>query len=142
MPCIFCIAVFAALAGTVTAALVDRTQRKLEEEAEGPVRRVADTKSVAKFEATFRVGRKQAPVAITLYKEHGRARIQILTHDLDRDDVEKLQNHLADLLDLKILARSDPESEAKVHAAFHRHADEFAAGAPLERERGRERRPG
>jgi hypothetical protein len=41
------------------------------------------------------------------------------------------QNQIAELLDLKIVARSDPRNEAVVHEAFHDAADRFSGGGDL-----------
>src|SRR3954463_5465576 len=105
MPCIFCLAVFAALAGTITTAVIDRVEERLNTKATTPVRRLADSESVAEFQGLFPVDDVAVPVAVTVYKEYKRARIQILTHDLSREDAEKLENRIADLLDLKIVSR-------------------------------------
>jgi septal ring factor EnvC (AmiA/AmiB activator) len=129
MPCIFCVAVFMMLAGTVGAAALDEIEERLSKASKGRVQRTADSESVAKLEATVEFEGRDVPVAVTVYKEHARARIQVLTHDLTRDDAEKLENHIAEVLDLRILARSDPRSEEKVHEAFHESADNFAEGA-------------
>jgi septal ring factor EnvC (AmiA/AmiB activator) len=129
MPCIFCVAVFMMLAGTIGAAAIDEIQERLGRESKGRVKRTADSESVAKLEATVDFEGRDVPVAVTVYKEHARARIQVLTHEITRDDAEKLENHIAELLDLRILARSDPRSEEKVHEAFHEHADQFGEGA-------------
>jgi hypothetical protein len=132
MPCIFCIAVFAALAGQVTAAVVDQLNERLQRKAKGPVRRTSDTESVTKMELVVEAAGKDVPVAVTVFKPAKRVRIQVLDHSLSREEAEKLQNQLADVMDLRVVERSDPESEAKVREA-HDHADRAA-----ERDRGRE----
>ncbi len=111
MVCIFCIAVLAIVAGALTAAGVDDIEEQLADEADGEVRRVSDTESVARFELTVDVGRKKAPVAVTLYKEHSRVRIQILTHELTPEEAETLEDELADAIGATILDRSSPEGE-------------------------------
>ena len=125
MPCIFCIAVFMSLAGQVTSAVVDQIAAKLDQKANGKVRRTSDTESVSKLEADIEVAGRQVPVAVTVFKQTKRVRIQVMSHDVSREDAEKLQNMLADVLDLRIVDRSDPESEAKV-----RHAHEHARKEP------------
>ena len=117
MPCIFCIAVFLIAASVVAAATVDELEERLKGATSEPVERAADTESVTLWNATFEVGRKAAPVAITVYKQWGRARIQVLTHELSREQVEELQNRIAELLGLRIVDRSDEQDEEPVREA-------------------------
>lgn len=90
---------------------------------------VADTASVAKVEGQVSYGGRGVPFAVTAFKESERARVQLLTHDLSTEDAEKVLMQVAEALDLRIVARSQPESEQKVHEAFAQHAPE-RAGAP------------
>lgn len=134
MPCIFCIAVFLIAASVVTAATVDELEQRLEEATSEPVERAADTESVTLWNATFSVGRKAAPVAITVYKQWSRVRIQLLTHDLSREQVEELQNRIAELLGLRIVDRSGAQDEEPVREAQEAEAEAAA--------RAEEARPG
>jgi uncharacterized protein (DUF2267 family) len=109
--CIFCIAVLAIVAGALTAGSIDQIEDQLEEKASDGVQRVSDTESVARFELTVDVSGKKAPVAVTIYKEHGRARIQVLTHDLSPEEVERLEDELAEAIGAKIVDRSSLEAE-------------------------------
>lgn len=127
MVCIFCIAVLAIVAGALTAASVDEIEEQLADKADGEVQRVTDTESVTRFELTVEVGGKKAPVAVTLYKEHSRVRIQILTHDLTPDEAEKLEDELAEAMGAKIVDRSSPEGES------HEEPTPESAGAGAER---------
>jgi hypothetical protein len=143
--CIFCIAVLMIVAGALTAASVDQIEEQLADKASGEVKRVSDTESVARFELTVDVGGKEAPVAVTLYKEHSRARIQVLTHELTPDEVERLEDELAEAIGAKIVDRSSPEAEEDEPAHEHpketdREAERVEAGAP-EPERQREPEP-
>jgi hypothetical protein len=115
--CIFCIAVLAIVAGALTAASLDQIEEQLADKADGEVRRVSDTESVARFELTVDVSGKKAPVAVTLYKEHGRVRIQILTHELTAEEAERLEDELAEAIDADIVDRSSPEAEEHDEAA-------------------------
>jgi hypothetical protein len=117
MPCFLCIAVFLIAVSVVTAATVDELEGRLEAATSEPVERAADTESVTVWNATFQVGRQAAPVAITVYKDWGRVRIQILTHALSREQVEELQNRIAELLGLRIVDRSDEQGEELVREA-------------------------
>ena len=143
MVCIFCIAVLAIVAGALTAASVYDIEEQLAEKADGEVRRVSDTESVARFELTVDVGRKKAPVAVTLYKEHSRARIQILTHELTPEEAEKLEDELAEAIGAKVVDRSSPEGEGHEEPAAERARPE-AERVPVdaaEAERQREPEP-
>ena len=147
MVCIFCIAVLAIVAGAVTAASLDDVEEQLADKATGGVQRVSDTESVARFELTVDVSGKEAPVAVTVYKEHSRVRIQVLTHELSPEEVERLEDELAEAVGAKIVDRSNPQAEDHEHEA---HDDptaapegtaervEAKAGEP---QRGREREP-
>jgi hypothetical protein len=139
--CIFCIAVLAIVAGALTAASVDEIEEKLADKADGEVQRVSDTESVARFELTVDVGGKEAPVAVTLYKEHSRVRIQILTHELTPEEAERLEDELAEAVGATIVDRSSPDGEA------HEEPADEPAGRETERvpaeaaEPERERQP-
>jgi hypothetical protein len=140
--CIFCIAVLAIVAGALTAASLDRIEEQLAAKADGEVKRVSDTESVARFELTVDVSGRKAPVAVTLYKEHGRVRIQILTHELSAEEVEKLEDELAEAIGAEIVDRSSPEAEEHDDAAHDepQRAERTperveAQGAEAERER-------
>jgi hypothetical protein len=111
MVCFFCIAVFTLLAGAITAAALDSMEEQLEDKATDGVRRVADTDSVARFELTVEVDGKKAPVAVTVYKEHARVRIQLLTHELTPEQVKRLEDELAEALDAEVVDRSSPHTE-------------------------------
>jgi hypothetical protein len=141
--CIFCIAVLAIVAGALTAASVDEIEETLADKADGEVQRVSDTESVARFELTVDVGNKKAPVAVTLYKEHSRVRIQILTHELTPEEAEKLEDDLAEAVGAKIVDRSSPEGHEHEEPAHEPPAPEAErvpadAGEP---ERQREPEP-
>ena len=119
------------IGSAIGSGVIDRMQERLETRSQGRVRRVSDTESTARLEADVSVGKRTVPVAVTVYKEHDRVRIQILTHDLTREEAEKLEDELALLLDLKVVERSDPESEAKVREAMDEHP---APAEPADRE--------
>jgi septal ring factor EnvC (AmiA/AmiB activator) len=124
VPCIVCVAVFAVRAGPVTTAVVDRLEARLASIADGPVERLVDSGSVARFELGVNVrdavGRRgrAVPVAMTLYKEHARVRIQVLTHELTRAEAETVEDLVARALELTIIDRSDAHDEKKVREAF------------------------
>jgi hypothetical protein len=142
VPCIFCIAVLALVAGALTSERLDEVEEKLRDKADDEkVRRTVDTESVARFELTVRVGSKSAPVAVTVFKDHKRVRIQVLTHELTAQEVEELEEELADALDAEIVDRSDPAHEASdEHRAEHAEEErEEAEKAPAERVSEQER---
>jgi len=130
MPCIFCIAVFMALAGTVTAAVMDTMEERLAGKAASPIKRVTDTGSVARLEFSMPAAGKVVPVAVTVFKKVGRVRIQVLTHDLTRPDAEQLEEELAQTLGLRIVERSSAEGEAPVREAFEQEPASSPAAQP------------
>jgi hypothetical protein len=142
MPCIFCIAVLMLVAGALTSEHLDEVEEKLRDKAEDEeVRRTVDTESVAKFELTVRVGSKSAPVAVTVFKDHRRVRIQVLTHELTAEEVEELEDELAEALDAEIVDRADPAHEAsEEHEAEHAEDERERAVAEPVRERPRRAR--
>lgn len=130
MPCIFCIAVFTLIAGAVTAAALEKIESQLAAKAKGgAVRRTVDSGSVARFELTVVHAGKDVPVVVTVYKDHRRVRIQILTHDLTPAEVEAVEDELAEALEADVVDRSDAESEAAGHAA-HEHQREAESEEP------------
>lgn len=148
MVCIFCIAVLAIVAGALTAGSVDEIEDQLAEKASDGVQRVSDTESVARFELTVDVSGKKAPVAVTIYKEHGRARIQVLTHDLSPEEVERLEDELAEAIGAKIVDRSSPQAEDHDEAAHEEDRQKELEAERVERvkaagpEPARQREPG
>jgi hypothetical protein len=143
MVCIFCIAVLMIVAGAISAASLDQMEEQLADKADGEVNRVSDTESVARFELTVDVSGKKAPVAVTLYKEHGRARIQVLTHELTPEEAERLEDELAEAIGAEIVDRSSPEGhehEEGAHEEPERTAEKVEVAAP-EAERQREPEP-
>lgn len=132
MPCIFCLAVFAMLAGAVTSLVLDQMEARLGTVATGPIRRTVDSASVATMETTVTVPGtrdKRVPVAVTVYKKHKRVRIQVLTHDVSRAEAEAVEDAVAAALDLRIVDRSDAHDEEKVRAAFEVSAEELTLPA-------------
>ena len=139
MVCIFCIAVLAIVAGALTAASLDSIEERLADKASGEVRRVSDTESVARFELAVDVDRKKAPVAVTVYKEHGRVRIQILTHELTPEEAERLEDELAGAIGADIVDRSSPEAEEHEEPAAAEREDPDPATERVEAAEGPER---
>jgi hypothetical protein len=89
----------------VTTAVLDQLEDRLAHKAAGPLRRT-DSGSVARYEFEFPVppppsgpwggaGPAKAPVVLTVYKRYGRARIQVLTHQLQRAQAQALQQRVA-----------------------------------------------
>jgi hypothetical protein len=135
-----------ALASAVTAATIDELEAKLEGRTATPVVRVVDTDSVARLEFSMAAAGKTVPVALSVMKDAKRVRIQLMSHELDRPDADALQEHIAALLELRIVDRSTPESEARVRGAMehsHDHKDlrpGALASAPAPKRRGLFRR--
>jgi len=130
--CFFCIAVFTLLAGALTASTLDEIEDKLDEKASDGARRVSDTESVARFELTVEIDGRKAPVAVTVYKEHARVRIQVLTHELTPDQVKRVEDEVAEAIGADVVDRSSPDA--------HEHEDRPAKEAPeADKERDRQR---
>ena len=142
MPCIFCLAVFAMFAGAITTAVLDAMESKLASVSREPVRRAVDSGSVTRFDTVVAspTGRP-VPVAVTVYKQHKRVRIQVLTHDLTRAEAEAVEDMLARVLELRIVDRSDAHDEQKVRDAFGEEATETTEepeGEAVTAEQGRD----
>jgi hypothetical protein len=112
MPCIFCIAAITLVAGAIAAATADRMESALSEQAAGPVRRTVDTDSVAKWELDVTVGSTSVPVAVTLFKDSGRVRIQVLSHALSPEQVQELFALLCAAMGAELVSQSTREDEA------------------------------
>jgi hypothetical protein len=67
-------------------------------------------------------GPATAPVVLTVYKRYGRARIQVLTHQLQRAQAQALQQRVAALAGLQIVEWSNPQTEQKVRDAIDAEA--------------------
>lgn len=117
MPCFFCIAVVATLGATGISAAADIVDRLRQRGADN-VKEVTDTESTARVEMDWPADHDEVPVAVTLYKKHGRMRIQPLTHDVSRDDAEKVIRDVARALGAEIVEWSSPEEEELVRQAF------------------------
>jgi hypothetical protein len=114
MPCIFCIAAVVMIAGALVSTLVDEMESRLSEAAGGRLTRATDTESVTKWNLEARIGKKNVPVDVTFYKQHGRARIQILTHQLSREEVEALEDLIAEAIGATVVFRTSEAEEQKV----------------------------
>jgi hypothetical protein len=97
------------------------------------VRRTADSKTVTRFEADVDFGRRSVPVAVTVYKRDARAEMQVMTHDISREDAERLEDELAALLRFEIVERSNAHTEQVVRAAAHNVTDQPDAAADRRR---------
>lgn len=125
MPCIFCIAVFALLAGALTAARIDQLEQDLATQAVGEVRRTVESSTTTAWElevappvgVTPSSGTPSVPVIVTIYKPFARVRIQLRTHSLTPAEVEAVQDRLAAHLGLEIVERSDEAQEAPARMA-------------------------
>ena len=134
MPCIFCLAVLALLAGAVTASWLDLSEVRLAERANGVVTRSRETESVCVWDFTAAVEDTTTPVTVTVYKDEKRVRIQIHSHELDDEQLTRLEDELAALLEAEITERAGQEGMA------HIHEKEEEAQAVEERERIQEER--
>jgi len=125
--CLFCIAVFAMLAGAVTGVVLDQLEGALTSVAVGgQVKRVTDSESTAVFALDVPVPQvpgapapkiATAPVAVTLFKKEKRLRIQVRTHDVTRAEAEAVQDVVAAAGGLTIVSRSSHATEQVVSEA-------------------------
>ncbi|MFN2525750.1 MAG: hypothetical protein ABR505_05740 [Actinomycetota bacterium] len=128
MVCIFCVAAFVAVVGAMGGISLAQIEGALQSRSKGPVQKTSESSSVVKYEANVTVlTGKVVPVAVTIYKEHNRVRIQLLTHELSRAEIEKVEDEIAEMLQARIVIRSDPETEKKVHEAFRDELESDAA---------------
>ena len=116
MPCIFCIAVIAMIAGAMAAGAVDQVEDGLADKAAGTLRRAADTDTVTKWDLTVKVGSRSVPLAVTLFKDHGRVRVQVLTHELSPQQVQKLLREICEAIGAKMVSQSSPDDQAHTEA--------------------------
>lgn len=123
MPCLFCIAVFAAVAGALSSKALVELEHSLGRLAVQGVRKMSDSASATKYElevappAGVPRGMASVPVAVTVYKPQKRVRIQVLTHDVTREQAAAVQDRIASACGLTVVDRSNPDAEAKVHEA-------------------------
>ncbi|MDP8931239.1 MAG: hypothetical protein M3O70_22385 [Actinomycetota bacterium] len=150
MPCIFCIAVFALLAGALTSARIDQLEQDLIDQAVGEVRRTVESSTTTAWEldvappvgVTPSSGTPSVPVTVTVYKPYARVRIQLRAHSLTAAEVVAVQDQLAARLGLEIVGRSDEAQEAPVRAAVEeaqRAGQATAVATPEERQQRRRR---
>lgn len=133
MPCIFCLAVLALLAGAVTASWLDVSEERLQARASGPVTRSRETESVCVWDLTAAVDNASTPVTVTVYKDEKRVRIQVHSHDLTDEQVKRLEDELAALLEAEITERAGQDGVDHVH-----EEDDEEKQAEAETERLRE----
>jgi hypothetical protein len=111
--CIFCMAALLIVGATLGAVALDGIETRLTSGLKD-VRRAVDTDSLVMWKATATVkvqgkNAKQVPVAIHLYKQAQRIRIQILTHDVTQAEAESIQDQICGLLDAKVISRHYPD---------------------------------
>jgi hypothetical protein len=116
--CIFCMAALlmigASLGSVVLAGMEDRLKEVLID-----VQRSLDTESTVLWKATVMTkvpdrSPKMVPVAIHLYKQHKRVRIQILTHDLSPAEAEAAEDKVCKALGAKVISRHFPTASELV----------------------------
>jgi hypothetical protein len=125
MPCFFCIAVFVMLAGSITGAVIEQIRNNVARVSSTPPVIAADSASSSRIEMTVHGPRGlQVPVNLTVYKKQQRVRIQVMTHDVTREEAQQIQYMVAQAAQLQIVGGSDPASEAIVHETLANHARE------------------
>lgn len=68
-----------------------------------PPERIVDTSSAVLFRASFRPGETAVVASLTLYRDHGRVRVDL--HGAVADDATTLESWLVDALELTVAAR-------------------------------------
>lgn len=127
MVCFFCIAVFVMLAGAVTSGVIEQLRSNVARVSTTPPQLTADSAASSKIELTVAGPRGlTVPVNLTVYKKQQRIRIQVMTHDVSREEAQQIQAMVARAAQLEILGGSDPASEAIVHETIATHAAEHA----------------
>jgi hypothetical protein len=80
-----------------------RAEPELAAVAVEPPQRVVDTSSAVLLRAAFKPGQSVVRVSLTLYRDHGRVRVDL--HGAADHDAGPLESWLADALELTIAAR-------------------------------------
>lgn len=125
MVCFFCIAVFVMLAGAVSGTVIEQLRNAVARVSSTPPQVTADSPASARIETTVAGPRGlQVPVNLTVYKKQQRVRIQVMTHDVTREEAQQIQAMIAHATQLQIIGGSDPASEAIVHETLANHARE------------------
>src|SRR5262249_11675204 len=99
MPCIFCMAALAVAAATIVPALLDQMEARWRG-ISTDLTRTAESDSMVQWNGSFAfqdsTGHPRTAAAqITLYKASSRARIQVMTHQLDPRSNELLEDRIA-----------------------------------------------
>jgi hypothetical protein len=80
-----------------------RAESELAAIAVEPPERVVDTSSAVLLRASFRPGQAVVPVSLTLYRDHGRVRVDL--RGAADHDAAPLESWLLDALELTVAAR-------------------------------------
>lgn len=109
--CIFCMAAIMMIGASLSAVALGNLESQLiQKKGVTEVKRSVDTESTVMWKANVMVkvpkmGAKQVPVAIHLYKPHNRIRIQILTHEVSQAEAEAVQDIICNALDARVISR-------------------------------------
>jgi hypothetical protein len=68
-----------------------------------PLQRVVDTSSAVLLRTSFKPGQAVVPASLTLYRDHGRVRIDL--HGAPEQDAAPLESWLVEALELTVAAR-------------------------------------
>jgi hypothetical protein len=104
MSCIFMMAMFAAQVVSLAERL-DQLEDFLLKATGNPTRRTEDG-TLPRLEAMFQVGDKPASMSLTFYSNATRARVQVLTHDLNTQEIGQLRELIAEALQARVVDRS------------------------------------
>jgi hypothetical protein len=146
MVCMFCIATIALISGAAGVSALEGIRAGLQQLSKSGVTVTDDTPSTQRLELEVAVPPVESrtaardgaratvtsvPVAVTVYKKHGRVRVQVLTHDVGRREAEAVQDAVVAAAGLTLVHRSDEHEQEMVHDAMERltHAESAAEGA-------------
>lgn len=82
---------------------LERAQPELAAIAVEPLQRVVDTSSAVLLHASFKPGQATVPVSLTVYRDHGRVRVDL--HGVAEQDAAPLESWLVETLELTVAAR-------------------------------------
>ena len=138
MPCIFCMAALAVAAVTIVPALLDQMEGRLMG-ISTDLTRTAESDSMVQWNGTFAFQdstghARTAAAQITLYKASSRARIQVMTHQLDPRSNELLEDTIANALGATIVSRHVPDQFEPEGEHEHASGDEIRVPTPPQSE--------
>jgi hypothetical protein len=116
--CIFCMAALVMIGASLSAVVLGNMENQLvSTKGVSQVRRSVDTESTVMWQANvmIRVPNrpvKEVPIAVHLYKQYKRMRIQILTHGISQAEAEAVQDVICQAFEARVISRHFPSEAA------------------------------